>query len=258
MQELRGSFHEELDAVRDAIVTLAAHVTEAIPRATEALIENDLELAQEVIHHDGVLDNLSLDIEERSYALVALQNPMASDMRSIVTAMKINGEYERSGDLAVNICKGLRRSYGLKLTPELRGLITSMSDEAVRLTRLSVDAYAERNAGLAAALPDIDDRLDDLQTDFIEAIFSAANNGDLTLQQTVQLALIARYYERIGDHAVNIGERVMYMVTGQNPDSLTGFRRVPPGAEDGEPSLDAESESSTDHSTPEAPEDTSG
>ncbi|NNC80944.1 MAG: phosphate signaling complex protein PhoU [Acidimicrobiales bacterium] len=225
MHDLRGGYHEELDEVRELIVTLAAHVTEAIPRATTALIDGDLELAQQVIQHDDEIDLLSLQIEERCYALIALQQPMASDMRALVTGMKINGEYERSGDLAVNICKGLRRAYAMKLSPELRGLITSMSEESVRLTRLSVDAYAESNIGLASALPDIDDRLDDLQKDFIEAIFTAHNNGELELQETVQLALIARYYERIGDHAVNIGERVQYMVTGEAPETI-GVRRA--------------------------------
>ena len=162
---------------------------------------------------------------------------MGSDMRAIVTAMKLSGEYERSGDLAVNICKGVRRSSTLSLTPTLRGLITGMSDEAVRLTRLSVDAYAEHNAGLAAALPDIDDRLDDLQVDFIEAIFAAHAAGDLGTQETVQLALIARYYERIGDHAVNIGERVHYMVTGElweTQGPLRG-RDVDPATTDDDP-----------------------
>ena len=222
--ELRGNFHEELDLVRNTIVTLAANVTEAIPRATEALIDNNLEVAQDVIQKDEELDALSVQIEERCYALIALQQPMARDMRSIVTAMKINGEYERSGDLAVNICKGLRRSYGMNLPPKLRGLITSMSEEAVRLTRLSVDAYVEGNVGLAAALPDIDDRLDDLQADFIQEIFEAHEAKQLELQETVQLALIARYYERIGDHAVNIGERIVYMVTGEAPE-LVGASR---------------------------------
>lgn len=235
MVELRGSFHDELDAVRDKIVTLAAYVTEAIPQATEALVDNNLELAQEVIRGDDALDLLSLEIEETCYQLIALQQPMASDMRAIVSAMKLNGEYERSGDLAVNICKGLRRSYGMTLTPTLRGLISSMSEEAVRLTRLSVDAYVERNAGLAAALSDIDDRLDDLQVTFIEAIFEARRNGELRLQETVQLALIARYYERIGDHAVNIGERVQYMVTGQSPESVGAARaRARNEADEGE------------------------
>ncbi len=222
--ELRGNFHEELNIVSDTIVTLAAHVTEAIPRATEALINNDLELAQKVISHDDELDLLSLQIEERCYALIALQQPMAIDMRSIVTAMKINGEYERSGDLAVNICKGVRRVYGISLSPTLRGLITSMGEEAVRLTRVSVDAYAEGSEGLAAALPDMDDRLDDLQADFIQEIFAAHSRGELKLEETVQLALVARFYERIGDHAVNIGERVMYMVTGESTESAGAAR----------------------------------
>ncbi len=222
-------FHEDLDSIRGMLVTLAAHVTEAIPRATEALVENNLELAQNVIAGDDVLDLLSVQIEERCYSLIALQGPMGSDMRRIVTAMKINGEYERSGDLAVNICKGVRRSYGMALTPTLRGLITSMSEEAVRLTRLSIDAYAEGHVGLAAALGDIDDRLDDLQSDFIEAIFAAAASGELSIQETVQLALIARYYERIGDHAVNIGERVQYMVTGESPEAI-GAARADEGA----------------------------
>ena len=93
-----------------------------------------------------------------------------------------------------------------------------MSEEAVRLNRLSVDAYAERNVALAAALPDIDDRLDDLQVEFIRAIFNAHQNDEILLQETVQLALIARFYERIGDHAVNIGERVLYMITGESPE----------------------------------------
>lgn len=212
--ELRGGFHTELDTVRDLIVALAAHVTEAIPRATESLLSNDLELAQSVIEHDEILDALSLDIEERCYSLIALQQPMGSDMRAIVTAMKLIGEYERNGDLAVNICKGVRRSHGLTLTPTLRGIISSMSEEAVRLTRLSVDSYVERSDGLAQALPDIDDRLDDLQRDLIEAIFEAHSDGNLSLPHTVELALIARFYERIGDHAVNIGEQVHYLVTG--------------------------------------------
>lgn len=213
--EIRTGFHAQLNEIRTMIIRLAAHVAEVIPRATAALIDNDLELAGEVIAGDDVLDELATEIEERCYRTIALQNPVASDMRAIVTAAKLTGEYERNGDLAVNICKGVRRSFGLTLGPELRALINQMSEESVRLTRLSVDAYAEANAGLAAALDDIDDRLDDLQEDFITAIFAAHGADELTLQQTVQLALIARYYERIGDHAVNIGEMVHYMVTGE-------------------------------------------
>lgn len=245
--DYRANFHDELDGIRDTIVRLAAHVTEAIPRATTSLVDNNLQLAQEVISGDDALDLLSLEIEERCYAAITLQQPMASDMRSIVTAMKINGEYERSGDLAVNICKGVRRSYGISLSPKLRGLITAMSDEAVRLTRLSVDAYAERHVGLAAALPDIDDRLDSLQSEFISAIFEAHDNKELEVPETVQLALIARYYERIGDHAVNIGERVQYLITGESPESLGAARaREAESLLDKDQSADVEEEGGAD------------
>lgn len=235
--EIRTGFHAQLDEIRTMIIQLAAHVAEVIPRATHALIDNDLGLASEVVAGDDVLDELATEIEERCYRTIALQNPVASDMRAIVTAAKLTGEYERSGDLAVNICKGVRRCFGLALGPELRTLVNQMSDEAVRLTRLSVDAYAEANAGLAAALDDIDDRLDDLQEDFITAIFAAHGTGELTLQHTVQLALIARYYERIGDHAVNIGEMVYYMVTGH-----VAAADVPSSSEPGAPSGEADTD----------------
>ena len=100
-----------------------------------------------------------------------------------------------------------------------------MSEEALRLMKLAIDAYVEANAGLAAALDDMDDRLDDLHNDYIQAIFESRAAEALELQAAVQLALIGRYYERIGDHAVNIGERVRYMVTGWLPEH-TGAARV--------------------------------
>jgi phosphate transport system protein len=151
---------------------------------------------------------------------------MASDLRRIVTALKLNGELERSGDLAVNIAKAARRIYGTAVHPRLRGLIMSMSSEAARLQRLAIDAYAEGDASLAAALDDMDDRLDGLNKEFVQAIFEAHNDAtSIDLQAAVQLALVSRYYERIGDHAVNIGNQVQFMVTGWMPEH-TGAARV--------------------------------
>jgi phosphate transport system protein len=118
----------------------------------------------------------------------------------------------------VNICKGARRIYGAEFDPKVRGLIERMSEEATRLFRLAIDAYAEGNAALAAALDDMDDRLDTLHKDYIQAIFESHRAEGLDLQAGVQLALIGRYYERIGDHAVNISRRVRYMVTGWLPN----------------------------------------
>jgi phosphate transport system protein len=225
MLEQRKTFHQELDEIRDDIVRLAALVSEFIPRGTDVLLANDMQGALDLIQADDELDALTLRIEEQCYSVLALQQPMASDLRSIVTAVWLTGELERSGDLMVNVAKAARRIYGATLDPRLRGLIERMSEEAGRLMKLALDAYVERNASLGAALDDIDDSLDQLHRDYIEAIFESHAVAGLTLQAAVQLALIGRYYERIGDHAVNIGQRVEYMVTGWRPEE-TGAARL--------------------------------
>ena len=223
-QDIRKTFHQELDEVHQEIVRFAAMVTEVIPRDTDALLANDLEEAQRIIDGDDAFDALSLEVEERCYQLLALQQPMAGDLRAIVTAVRLISEIERSGDLVVNIMKGARRMYGVEFEPRLRGLIERMSEQAQRLFKLAIDAYVEGNAGLAAALDDMDDRLDLLHKDYIQAIFESHSSSNIDLQAAVQLALIGRYYERIGDHAVNMGERVRYMVTGWLPEQAGAAR----------------------------------
>lgn len=217
MIEQRKAFHHQLDEVRDDIVVVSAMVMEVLPRGTEALLAGDLIAADEIIRGDDVIDLRSVDIEDRCFHLLALQQPMAGDLRAIITGIKLVGEIERSGDLVVNICKAARRMYGHSFDPKIRGLITRMSAEALQLFRRALDAYVEGDAALAAALDDMDDILDQLHDDLIQAIFESHSSGRLDLQAAVQLAVVARFYERIGDHAVNIAERVHYMVTGGHP-----------------------------------------
>ncbi len=224
-EEYRKSYHAELDRLREELVRLAALVGDVVVRGTEALLRYDMDAAAEVIAGDDELDACSIDVEERCFRLLALQQPMASDLRAIVASLKINADLERSGDLMVNVAKGARRMYGVELPPRLRGLIQQLADEAVRMVGLAADAYADRNGPLGAALRDIDDRLDLLQSEFVEAIFQAHSAGEINLQAAVQLAMICRYYERVGDHAVNVGERVSFMVDGQLPEH-TGAARV--------------------------------
>ena len=219
----RRTFHDELDLINKDIVRLAAYVTEAIPRGTEALLDMDLQAAQSLIDDDDIIDSLSVEIEERCYMLLALQNPVASDLRAIITNIRLVAEIERSGDLMVNTCKGARRIYPAQLPPNVRGLIQSMSETATELFRRCIDAYDESDAALAAAIDDMDDGLDQLHRDYIEAVLD--DDSGLNIQARVQLALIGRYYERIGDHAVNIGERVRYMVDGWLPEH-TGAARL--------------------------------
>lgn len=216
--QIRRRYHEELDDVRTSIARLGAMVIECIPMGTEALLSSDLGDAKAVIDGDDPIDALSIGIEEHCYRLLALQQPMARDLRAIMTAVRLISEMERSADLMVNVAKASRRLYGVEFDPRLRGLVSRMAEEAQRLFELAVDAYVDGDADKAAALDDMDDALDTLHKQFIEAIFQSHQASKLDLEAGVQLALIGRYYERIGDHAVNIGERVLYMVTGWLPE----------------------------------------
>jgi phosphate transport system protein len=209
--ELRTSFHSQLDDLRDRIASLAALVTENIPRATEILLTQDLEGAEYVILADDEMDSRALVLE-------ALQSPVASDLRRVVAALRIIADVERSADLAVNICKAARRIYGQRLDPRLRGIIQKMGDQAQQLFKEATEAYLNDDAIRAAALADMDGYLDLLQREFVQAIFQSHSESTIDLQVAVQLAVVARFYERIGDHAVNIGERVRYVVTGWVPE----------------------------------------
>ncbi len=212
--EHRLAYHQDLEELRSKILRLGAMTTEMIPQGTEVVLKGNLKDAEQVIRSDEAVNALALEIEEQCYSILALQAPMASELRRIVAIIKLTGEIERSADLMVNVCKATRRMYGSTLTPRIRGIIGSMSKEAQKMMKLAIDSFADQDADLAAALADIDDELDELNRDMVEAIFAGANDDSITLAAAVQLALIARYYERIGDHAVNVGERVIYMVTG--------------------------------------------
>ena len=235
MPELRPTFHQQLDEVRRDLVRAAARVTESIMRGTEALLSLDLAEAQALIDGDDEIDALTLDIEERCFMILARQQPMAGDLRAVVTSIRLTSEIERSGDLMVNVAKATRRIYGTEVPLPLHSLLRAMAEQAVRLYGLAMDAYAEGDANLAGALDDMDDRLDQLHKDYIQSILEL--HADVrNVQVAVQLALVGRYYERIGDHAVNIGERVQYMVTGWLPEHAGAARlaaRMSPGNVEG-------------------------
>jgi phosphate transport system protein len=219
VNDTRRPLHDEVARVRAELLELAALASETILRGTEALLAMDLFTAHRIIEDDDVIDAVTLGVEAHCDRLLSLQTPVAVDLREVVTALRLASEIERSADLMVNVAKGTRRLYGTRLTPALSGYLERMGEEAARLFRLAIDAYAERNAALAAALDDMDDRLDDLTTSFVQAVFAASRSEDgPSLQACVQLALIARFYERIGDHAVNIAERVQYLATGWRPE----------------------------------------
>ncbi|MEZ5376292.1 MAG: phosphate signaling complex protein PhoU [Acidimicrobiales bacterium] len=221
----RSAYHRRLEALDASLIRLGAMVSELIPWGTQVLLNGDMGEAQKLIDADDEIDHLSVEIEESVYEIMVLQAPVASDLRHLTTILKSVGELERSADLVVNICKATRRMYGSPMSPKIRGVIDGMSQEARRLIQLAMEAFADADSALAAALSDIDDELDNLNREMVEAVFAAHHDGAIDLAAAVQLALVARYYERIGDHAVNIGERVGYMVTGWLPE-LNGSLRT--------------------------------
>jgi phosphate transport system protein len=218
MEEYRRTYHQDLAATRDELALLAARVVEVIPRATSVLLDGDLEMADILIRGDAEIDAHSVEVEEHCIAILALQSPVAVDLRVVLALLKMVAEIERSGDLAINICKAARRIYGHELDPKLRGIISRMGEQAATQFSAAIEALQENDAGKAAALDDMDSYLDALQKQFIAAIFESQAAGRIDLQVAVQLAMVARFYERIGDHAVNMGERVLYIVTGKVPD----------------------------------------
>jgi phosphate transport system protein len=217
MSDTRRTFHHELDVIRDDLVHMASLVLEAIQRGTDVLLAHDRDGAEAVIEADAALDALAVEVEDRCFHQLALQQPMATDLRRLVTAIRLTAELERSGDLVVNIAKGTRRMVGSVSDPAVRGLIQAMSDEAVRLFSAALRAYADSDAEQGLAVREMDDALDDLHRAYVERVLAACRSGHLDIQVAVQLALIGRYYERIGDHAVNMGEKVCFLVTGQQP-----------------------------------------
>lgn len=224
MTETRKAFHEELDEIGNDVVRLGALASEAIQAGTDAFLDADLAAAERIVADDLVLDDLMHSIESRVYMLLARQQPMAVDLRMLVTVLRVIHELERSGDLMVNVAKAARRLYPYELDPKVRGILHRMRDQAVAQLRVAVAAFAERDPARAAALSDMDDAMDDLQKDLFRTIFGWQVDDEAGLQRAVQIALVGRYFERIADHAVNTGERVAFMVTGQFLDAAP-----PPG-----------------------------
>ena len=218
MEELRSTFHKEIEEIRQEVMALGKSVIEAIPRATAVLLNSDLEGADYLLQADDEIDARAIDIEEKCFQELALQSPVAGDLRLLVSMIKIAGELERSADLAVNICKAARRIYGHKIDPELNDIIAKMSDQAQQLFISTMEAFQDNDAAKAAAIDDMDSFLDGLHRRFIAEIFEIHAREAIDLQVAVQLAMVARFYERIGDHAVNMGEKVRFEVTGWTPE----------------------------------------
>jgi phosphate transport system protein len=221
--ETRRTFDEQLQEVRADVVKLAVKTCEQISAATQALLDADLTVVDDIYDVHGEIKERVLQIEHRVYQLLALQQPMASDLRAMLAVLRILHEIELTGGLMRNVARATRRLYPRELPPRIRGIIERMGAQASVQTHLAVDAFADGDEAIASALPDMDDVMDDLQKELFRAIFagfSGESTDEAALQMAVQLAFVGRDYERAADHAVMIGRWVEFMVTGQLPGDV--------------------------------------
>ena len=220
MVDTRRLFDEQLQEVRGEVVKLAVASCEQIGAATQALLDADLGLVDQVYQAHRELGERVLQIEQRVYQLFALQQPIASDLRAMLAVLRLLSEIQLTGGLMRNVARATRRIYPREFPPRIRGIVERMGAQASIQMHLAIDAFADGDEKIAAALPDMDDVMDDLQKELFRAIFagfSGATVDEAALQMAVQLAFVGRDYERTADHAVMIGRWVMFMVTGTLP-----------------------------------------
>jgi len=215
--ETRKTFGEHLAEIKTDVIRFAAEAGELIGAATQAILDSDLGVVEDVVEKGRSLDALHHSIEQRAYEMFATQQPMAVDLRTLLAVLRILHELQLSKDLMVAVAKATRRLYPQQLPPKIRGIIERMGAQANVQLHLAIDAFADADHALAVALPDMDDVMDDLQKELFRSIFSLCNPDEQGLQQAVQLALLGRYYERVADHAVLIGIWTNFMVTGELP-----------------------------------------
>jgi len=226
MNDVRARFHEDLEHIRKQVSTIGAYIVELIPRVTDIMLSSNLQAAEEVIKGDVLIDERVLETEELILKVLALQSPVAGDLREVMSALKIIADMERSADLACNICKAARRIHGYEMDPKLRGLVQKLGDQATKEYRKAVDSFVNRDVMESAALGDIDELLDDLHRQFLQQIIESHAAQAIDLQVAVQLTLVARFYERLGDHAVNLANRVRFIEEGHLPELHVSYREL--------------------------------
>lgn len=216
---MREVFNQELDTIADRLVEMSRLVTEQISRATRALETNDLELAEQVISADARIDAGQADLDRLSVQVLALQAPVAQDLRVVVSALKMSVAIERMGDLARHIAAQVRIRYPQSAVPgPFREVFSRMGEAAVRIGTAQIQLLD--NPGLAAVpmIATIDEQLDALHLQ-VFTIIGELSSGDLTPSQIADATLVSRYFERFGDQAVNVSHKVEYLLTGSwEPD----------------------------------------
>ena len=207
-------FEEELTRLKERILKMGALVESQIAASIKALVERDTALAKQTIQNDHLVNAMDVEIDEECIRLLALYQPAARDLRFITTAMKITTDLERTSDLSEDICE---RSIELAEEPLLKPYIDipRMAEAAQKMVREALDAFVNKDAALARKVCAADQFIDDLTHQIFRELLSYMAEDPTTITRAVRISFIAKYIERIGDHATNIAEMVVYLVEGK-------------------------------------------
>ena len=208
-------FREELEQCKARLLEMGGLAEEEVRLSIKGLVERDNAVIERVMRGDGPLNSLHIEIDNRCFTLLALHQPMAADLRTIVAAVKINTDLERVGDLAINIAEAVKRYMRHTPVKELID-IPRMADIAQRMLRDALDAYVRRDLALARVVLNADDELDGLKTQVFRELLTYMLQDPKTIEPSLDLILVSRHLERIGDHATNIAEDVIFMVSAQD------------------------------------------
>jgi phosphate transport system protein len=211
---MRDAFHEELDAIQATLVTMGEMVAVAMERSSEALLNADVKLAEQVISEDEKLDTIQHDLEARAINLMARQQPVAQDLRILVTSLRMSADLERMGDLCHHIAKLARMRYpAVAVPPELVSTIENMGKTAKKIIEKSTHVVKTQDLQAAIELETDDDEMDKLHRAlFVALLDDSWSHG---IEAAIDMTLLGRYYERCADHAVSIARRVYFLVKGE-------------------------------------------
>ncbi|ACY96291.1 MULTISPECIES: phosphate signaling complex protein PhoU [Thermomonospora] len=216
---MRDVYHEELDGISDKLVEMTRLVRSAMTRATTALLDADLPLAEQVISGDEQINQLDAEIEETVFDLMARQQPVAGDLRTLITSLRMSGDLERMGDLAVHLAKTARRRHpDPAVPPQVSVIVLEMGHVAERMAAKAGSVIASRDVAMALELDGDDDAMDRLHRKLFDVLLSPKwRHG---VEPAVDITLAGRYFERFADHAVHVAENMVYLVTGQRPEEI--------------------------------------
>ena len=211
---MREDYKLQLESINADLVVMTELVGKAISKATESLLNDDLKLAEEVITSDEIINSLNSSIEERSLQMVALQAPVATDLRILMSAIRMGSSLERMGDLASHISKQVRLRYPNPSIPEeLRGTFARMGEAATKIVAETGRVIKTRDTDLADKIKTYDDELDNLHRELFSVVLD--DNWAHSVEAAIDVTLLSRFYERFGDHAVTVARRVVHIVTGE-------------------------------------------